>query len=142
LAYRSHKKVNHEFEFNQTIHIIYHFWISDSLGACIDENLSPRIFSELDKGNLNIYGLEDGNLNIPYIGNGIFGMEVTQDAHFNIKEGRALMSALPFAPIVSVARNQEKMKEVSVVDYLNGLVSRIQCFGDYHVKYLYYVSIL
>lgn len=96
--------------------------ISDSLGGCIEESLSPRIFAELEKGNLNVKGLEGFGLQaqISYVGNGIFGLEVSQDAHFNIKEGRALMVGLPFAPIVSVAKNQEKIKEVSVVDYENG----------------------
>ncbi|KAG5683493.1 hypothetical protein PVAND_012770 [Polypedilum vanderplanki] len=115
----------------------------DALSVCIDENLTPRIYSELDKGNLNIYGLEHDKgrrkiNDIPYVGNGIFGVEISQDAHFNIKEGRALLLNLPFAPIVSVAKNQENMKEVHVVDYVNGLVTRYQCFDDYKVKYQYY----
>lgn len=109
------------------------------MSTCIDDSLSPRIFSELGEGNLNIFGYEDVGLqDIPYVGNGIFGLEVAQDAHFNIKEGRALLLNLPFAPIVSIAKNQETVKEVSVVEYLNGLVSRFQCFEDYQVKYLYY----
>lgn len=109
------------------------------MGVCIDDSLSPRIFSELDHGNLNIFGLDEiGLQDIPYVGNGIFGLEVAQDAHFNIKEGRAMMLSLPFAPIVSIAKNQETVKEVAVVEYLNGLVSRFQCFDDYQVKYLYY----
>lgn len=46
--------------------------------------------------------------------------------------------SLPFAPIVSIAKNQETVKEVIVVEYVNGLVNRFQCFDDYQVKYLYY----
>ena len=49
-----------------------------------------------------------------------------------------MLLSLPFAPIVSIAKNQEKVKEVIVVEYLNGLASRHQCFDDYQVKYLYY----
>lgn len=113
--------------------------IPDALSTCIDESLSPRIFSELDNGNLNVFGYDGVGLqDIPYVGNGIFGLEVAQDAQFNIKEGRALLLPLPFAPIVSIAKNQETVKEVSVVEYVNGLVSRHQCFDDYQVKYLYY----
>lgn len=93
----------------------------------------------MDNGNLNIFGHGDVGLHdIPYVGNGIFGLEVSQDAQFNIREGRALLLHLPFAPIVSIAKNQETAKEVAVVEYLNGLVSRHQCFDDYQVKYLYY----
>lgn len=93
----------------------------------------------MENGNVNIYGQEGiGIDSIPYIGNGIFGLEIAQDAQFNIKEGRAMLLPLPFAPIVSVAKNQESVKEASVVEYLNGLVHRFQCFDDYQVKYLYY----
>lgn len=56
----------------------------------------------------------------------------------NIKEGRALLLGLPFAPIVSVAKNQEDVKEISIVDYVNGLVTRYQCYEDYQVRYKYY----
>jgi len=89
---------------------------------------------------LNIYGLENniGLKDIPYIGNGIFGLEISQDAYLNIKEGRALLLGLPFAPIVSVAKNQEDVKEISIVDYINGLVTRYQCYEDYQVRYKYY----
>lgn len=112
---------------------------SDALGTCIDDSLSPRTFAELHNGNLNIFGHDEVGLqDIPYIGNGIFGLEVSQDAHFNIKEGRALLLNLPFAPIVSVAKNQETVKEVAVIEYLNGIVVRHQCFDDYQVKSLYY----
>lgn len=111
----------------------------DALSQCIDDSLSPRIFTELDYGNVNIFGYEGVGLDdVPYVGNGIFGLEVTQDANFNIKEGRALLLHLPFAPIVSIAKNQEPVKEVSVVEYLNGIVARYQCYADYQVKYLYY----
>lgn len=113
--------------------------ILDSLNSCIDETLSPKIYSELDIGNLNIYGHEEiGLKDIPYVGNGIFGLEVSEDAHLNIKDARALTLKVPFAPLLSVAKNQETLKEVAVVDYVNGLVTRFQCFDDYQVKYLYY----
>lgn len=65
-------------------------------------------------------------------------MEISQDAYLNIKEARSLALGIPFAPIVSIAKNKEKIEEVKVVDYINGLVRRFQCFEDYHVKYLYY----
>jgi len=105
---------------------------------CIDESIA-KFRKELDFGNLNIHGLEGEGLNdIPYVGNGIFGLEVAQDAHLNIKEGRALLLNLPFAPVVSIAKNQEAVKEAQVVEYLNGLVYRFQCFEDYQARYLYY----
>lgn len=88
---------------------------------------------------MNVFGHDEiGLKDIPYVGNGIFGLEISQDGHLNIKEGRALMLRVPFAPLLSVAKNQEQVKEVVVVDYVNGLVTRFQCFDDYQVKYLYY----
>lgn len=114
--------------------------VLDALSICIDNNLSTRIHSELANGNLNIYDVDNkfGIDSIPYVGNGILGLEISQDAHFNIKEGRALLLNLPFAPIVSVAKNQEEVKEVFVTDYLNGITTRYVCFDDYVIKYLYY----
>lgn len=75
---------------------------------------------------------------IPYVGNGIFGLEISQDGQLHIREGRALLLTLPFAPIVSVAKNQLDVKEISIVEYTQGLVSRHQCFDEYQAKYLYY----
>lgn len=107
--------------------------------TCIDDSLSPRIFSEFDNGNLNIFGYEEKGLqDIPYVGNGIFGLEIAPDAKFHIREGRALLLRLPFSPIVSIAKNQETAKEVSIVEYVNGLVTKIQCFDEYQARYLYY----
>jgi Uncharacterized conserved protein (DUF2152) len=100
--------------------------------------LTPRIHSELEQGNLNVFADGIGIGDIPYVGNGIFGLEISQDAHLNIKEGRALLLSLPFAPIVSVARNLEEAKEATVVRYLDGIVDRYQCFDDYQIKYTYY----
>lgn len=43
--------------------------LSDALGSCIDDNLTPRIRSELSQGNLNVYGVEGlGVQDIPYVG--------------------------------------------------------------------------
>jgi hypothetical protein len=102
--------------------------------------LTPKVFAELENGNLNVIGIEDVSSvhDIAYAGNGIFGVEIAQDAHLSIKEGRALTLSLPFAPIVSVATNQENSKEFTVVDYVNGLVIRHQCFNHHLVKYVYY----
>lgn len=106
---------------------------------CIDESLTPRFRQEFDEGNLNVYGHDEiGLQDIPYVGNGIFGLEVAQDAQLHIREGRALLLTLPFAPVVSVAKNQLDVKEISIVEYTNGLVSRHQCFEEYQAKYLYY----
>lgn len=48
------------------------------------------------------------------------------------------MLSLPFVPIVSVGKNQEKKKEVAVVDYINGLASKYECYNDYRIQHLYY----
>lgn len=118
--------------------ILIIFLFLDPLSICIDDSLT-RFYHDQEKWNLNIRGEDQAGLDaIPYVGNGIFGLEVAQNAQFHIKEGRALLMSLPFAPLVSIAKNQEAVKEASVVEYLNGLVYRFQCFDDYSVKYLYY----
>lgn len=113
-----------------------------SLGFCIDESLTSQTLSEVDNGNMNIIGLEKYGIahlqEIAYVGNGVFGLEISKDSQLNIKEGRALTLDIPFAPIVTVSSNQENVEEFLTVDYFNGLVIRKQCFDEFHVKYQYF----
>lgn len=89
---------------------------------------------------LEKYGIQNGRKfqEIPYVGNGLFGLEISKDSQLNIKEGRALTLDIPFAPIVTVSSNQENVEEFVTVDYYNGLVVRKQCFDEFHVKYQYF----
>lgn len=77
---------------------------------------------------------------IPYVGNGMFGLEIQADANLNIFRGRALLQPVNFHPIVSVAAGGMGMhREATVVEYLSGIVHRFQCFSEgYFVSYQYY----
>ncbi|CAO1413641.1 unnamed protein product [Diamesa tonsa] len=120
--------------------------VKDPLNSCIDDSLT-RFYSAIEQNDVNIRGGlptidEEEQTNkldaIPYIGNGIFGLEISQDAHFNIKEGRALLLEVPFAPIVSLSTTNGEFQESFVVEYINGLTYRFQCFNEYSAKYQYY----
>lgn len=76
---------------------------------------------------------------IPYVGNGLFGLEIDEDAHLNIKLGRSLALPVNFHPLVSLSPKNGLAREASVVEYLSGIVHRFQCFeNDFFVSYEYY----
>lgn len=77
---------------------------------------------------------------IPYVGNGLFGLEIQRDAPLMIKSGRRNL-ALPvlFHPLVSVSSRVAGQRDATVTDYLSGVVHRFQCFDSgYFVSYEYY----
>lgn len=95
---------------------------------------------------------------IPYVGNGMFGLEIHADANIFIKYGRYLSLPIFFHPIVSVVAATKRRDDggggggdggggsvaaahnrgATVVDYQNGIVHRFQCFDGYFVAYEYY----
>lgn len=142
---------------------------------CLDERLAPFRFAERQfNAHIRRYGaasgggvgddgsgtadgrpttptekqlLQQGRF-VPYVGNGLFGLEVEPGAHIMIKSGRALSLPVYFHPIVSVvmaggaaavaagaaAATSEAApgagQSASVVDYVNGVVHRFQCFDE------------
>lgn len=133
-----------------------HVTAADPLNRCLDERLAPFLAAER-QFNVHIrrYG-SDGPTTavvggggahpphhqerfIPYVGNGLFGLEVEPDARIMIKTGRYLSLPVNFHPIVSVAAQSTVTQAASVVDYVNGVVHRLQCFEDgFDVSYEYY----
>lgn len=83
---------------------------------------------------------------IPYIGNGIFGLEIQENGHLNVKSGRALTLPLYFRPIVSVSTKMREFKEATVVEYTTGIVHRFDThtfFGDKNAsRYLISANII
>jgi Uncharacterized conserved protein (DUF2152) len=109
----------------------------------MDDRLTPFYVQNNDfNANIKHNPIYQFELNtIPYVGNGIFGLEIQQDAHLSIKEGRALVLPVNFHPIVSLsADNQDGgHRESTVVEYSTGLVHRFQCFENGVVaSYTYY----
>uniref|UniRef100_A0A2M4BH78 Putative conserved plasma membrane protein n=1 Tax=Anopheles marajoara TaxID=58244 RepID=A0A2M4BH78_9DIPT len=113
----------------------------DQTMRCMDDRLTPFYLQNLEY-NVNIRHqppLEHEHDAIPYVGNGWFGLEVQTDAHLNIFRGRALLQPVHFHPIVSVTSAGQTFREATVVEYLNGIVHRFQCFAEgYYVSYQYY----
>lgn len=106
----------------------------------MDDCLTPH-FHQNDDYDANIRHIpqEEGERDIvPYIGNGYFSLEVSNDAHLNIKNGRSLSLPVYVHPLVSVSYGNRQYKESTVVEYRNGIVHRFQCFQDFYVGYEYY----
>ncbi|XP_055593712.1 uncharacterized protein KIAA2013 homolog [Uranotaenia lowii] len=124
----------------------------DHTNRCMDDRLTPFYLQNLEF-NVNIRHqppFPHEHDAIPYVGNGLFGLEIQSDAHLNIFRGRALTEQINFHPIVSVATGQgtaargdssfeSSHREATVVEYLSGIVHRFQCFPEgYFVSYQYY----
>lgn len=116
----------------------------DPLMRCIDDRLTPFYIKSIEfNANIKHYPSDskhslDHNY-IPYIGNGLFGLEIQEDAHINIKYGRVLSLPVYFHPIVSISNKNADNRGATVVDYLAGIVHRFQCFEEgYFVAYDYY----
>lgn len=96
----------------------------------MDDRLTPfyHPFSEFDAHIQHRPPLSPPFVNdhdyIPYVGNGIFAIEIQENAYLNIKSGRALTQPLYFHPIVSISTDNKILKESSVVDYTAGIVHR------------------
>lgn len=72
---------------------------------------------------------------IPYVGNGYIGIEIARDATFYIKYGRHLSQSIPYKPIVEFKYGDDIIdgpdgKQASVIDFVNGIVYKFQCFGS------------
>lgn len=105
---------------------------------CIDDRLTPFYLKSLE---FNAYirhlpgdnsggvsstpatGHRKGNF-IPYVGNGLFGLEIQQDAHLMIRSGRNLGLPVFFHPLVSVGSRLAGQRDATVTDYLSGVVHR------------------
>lgn len=106
------------------------YFYQDPLLRCIDDRLTPfyHQFAEYDAHIQHRSPLSPPFINekenIPYVGNGIFALEIHENAHLNIKSGRALTQPLYFHPIVSIATDKKSFKESAVIEYSTGIVHR------------------
>lgn len=103
---------------------------TDPLMRCIDDRLTPFYIKSLEyNANIKHYPSDTSkskveNNFIPYIGNGLFGLEIQEDANIQIKFGRVLSLPVFFHPIVSVSHKSIDNRGATVVDYQNGIVHR------------------
>lgn len=64
----------------------------DSLSRCMDDRLTPFYLDNFEFNahiRSNPTYPEDLSM-LPYIGNGMFSLEISEDAHLNIREGRGI----------------------------------------------------
>lgn len=115
-------------------------YLLDPLLRCMDDCLTPYFHQneDYDANIRHIPKLEGERSIVPYIGNGYFSIEVSNDAHLNIKNGRSVNLPVFVHPLVSVSYGNRQYKESTVVEYKNGIVHRFQCFQDFYVGYEYY----
>lgn len=94
----------------------------------MDDRLTPYYSqnAEFDANIRHNPSLETERDFIPYVGNGLFGLEIKDDTHFNIKFGRSLKLPVSFNPIVSVVDlTPTERRDATVVNYFNGIVNRL-----------------
>lgn len=106
----------------------------------MDDCLTPY-FQQNEDYDANIRHMPhlEGERNIvPYIGNGYFSLEISNEAHLNIQYSRSLNLPVYVHPLVSISYGNKLFQESTVTDYRNGIVHRFQCFQDLYVAYEYY----
>lgn len=94
------------------------------------------------------YSYASDQRNIPYVGNGWFGLEIGENANFFVKYGRYLSQSINYQPIIGLIHRPDMVddlnsqldaKQAAVVDYLNGVVHKFQCFGnDFFISQNFY----
>lgn len=115
----------------------------------MDDRLTP-FYSKALEFNAHIQHIGDSidpaivgltnQRNIPYVGNGYFGIEIGKSSEFYVKYGRHLSQPIHYQPIVNFKYADEKNentdeaepygKQAIVTDYVNGIVHKYQCFGN------------
>lgn len=94
-------------------------------------------YAKSDDGKSSQYAVDQRN--IPYIGNGWFGLEVSDDASFFVKYGRHLSESINYQPITVLNHKPDMIddftseldtKQAVIVDYLSGIVHKFQCSGN------------
>lgn len=103
----------------------------------MDDRLAPFLKQNMEY-NANIQHIPpqtNERKNIPYIGNGYFGLEISSDAFINLKYGRAMQLATQIQPLLSVLRHESSFSdsseseitslEATVTEYPNGIVWRL-----------------
>lgn len=119
--------------------------ISDLISRCMDDRLTP-FYTKAFEFNAQIQHINDltgqtgipvNQRSIPYVGNGFFGIEISKGGEFYVKYGRHLSQPIHYQPIVDFKYIDDRSeseephgKQAIVVDYVNGVVHKFQCFGN------------
>ncbi|KAG8240173.1 hypothetical protein J437_LFUL009463 [Ladona fulva] len=115
--------------------------VKDAAERCLSDRLLPFYF-ENEEFNANILHMPKRNTEkpyLPFVGNGIFGLDIYSDRPLYIKKGRTLSLPVPFSPIVEFSLESEAYHEATVVQYQTGVVYKFQCFSSgSFISYQYY----
>ncbi|KAJ1525932.1 hypothetical protein ONE63_009120 [Megalurothrips usitatus] len=114
--------------------------VNDMVERCMEDRLTS-FYSEASEYDANIVHsppTDDEHAYLPYVGNGMFGLQVALESRIMLRSGRTLSLEVPIRPFVSVSLSG-KFSEATVVRYLDGVVYRYQCMHmGLYVKYQYY----
>lgn len=129
---------------------------TDFISRCMDDCLTP-FYPKAFEFNAHIQHITESadhtaipinQRNIPYIGNGYFGIEIDQNAAFYVKYGRHLSQPIHYQPMVNFRYVDDRTvgsidephgKQSIVIDYTNGVAHKFQCFGnDFFISHDFY----
>lgn len=118
------------------------------MSRCVDDRLTP-FYSRTFEFNAQIVRptatlgtnryFDTRHPLVPYIGNGYFGVAIERNEPIHVKYGRHLSQSINFYPIVEFesgaddyesGTTEAKGNQANVIDFINGVVHRFQCFGS------------
>ncbi|CAD5114484.1 DgyrCDS3610 [Dimorphilus gyrociliatus] len=102
----------------------------DPILLCEERSLHPylRALSSHDALVEHEPSVAEDKTFLPYVGNGYFGLSVLHDSRVYIQNDRTLSEGLGISPIISAQAKGYISRAVVVLDLLNGIVERTQCF--------------
>ncbi|XP_071439153.1 uncharacterized protein KIAA2013 homolog isoform X3 [Hetaerina americana] len=108
---------------------------------CLSDRLLPFYFEneEFNANILHVPKRSNEKPYLPFVGNGIFGLDIYSDRSLYIKKGRTLSVSVPVSPLVEFSLEPDSYHEATVVQYITGILYKFQCFssGSY-ISYQYY----
>ncbi|CAG5093790.1 Similar to Uncharacterized protein KIAA2013 homolog (Xenopus tropicalis) [Cotesia congregata] len=107
--------------------------------AAITEHTSDDETSSSSSLSAPLLSFDDKYL--PYIGNGLFGVEINpNNARVFIKHGRTLSLNIQWDPLVTITTDNNNQRVADVIHFTQGIVSRYQCIREgYSISHKYYV---
>lgn len=116
--------------------------VEDEIDTCIRDRLTS-FYSESYEYNVNIKHspvTPEEKPYIAYVGNGVFGVEISKYGQVYFRQGRSLSLPASIFPIVDIQNYyMTSYKEAFVTNYLTGIVHVFQCYkGGVYASFQYY----
>lgn len=113
--------------------------------VCIKEKLSNYNFDIIENNAIILKNTNKNNDNadklLPYIGNGVFGVQITTPGRLYIRHDGTLSLYGQWDPLVSLPGDDDITghREATVMHFTNGIVNKHQCFrSGYNIDTQYY----